>query len=32
LKESIKMENYKSWVQYDAWLGLNIEGMHGYME
>jgi hypothetical protein len=32
LKASIKMENYKSWSQYDAWLGLNIEGMYGYVE
>ena len=32
LKTSIKMENYKSWSQYDAWLGLNIEGMYGYVE
>jgi hypothetical protein len=26
------MENYKNWSQYDEWLGLNIEGMYGYLE
>ncbi len=28
MKESIKMEKYKDFGQYEAWLGLNIEGMY----
>ena len=32
LQESIKMEKYKEWGQYDPWLKLNIEGMYGYIK
>lgn len=28
LKASIKMEKYKDWGQYKAWLPMNIEGLH----
>ncbi len=28
MKESIKLEKYKDWRQYEAWLPLNIEGMY----
>lgn len=28
MKKSIKMEKYKDFEQYEAWLGLNIEGMY----
>ena len=28
LMQEITMEDYKSWGQYDAWLGLNIQGMY----
>ncbi len=28
MKKSIKMEKYKDFGQYEAWLGLNIEGMY----
>ena len=31
LQESIKMEKYKDWGQYDPWLKENIEGMYGYL-
>lgn len=32
LKQSITMSDYKDWGQYDEWLPLNIEGMHGYLK
>lgn len=28
MQASIKLETYKDWGQYDAWLPLNIEGMY----
>ena len=28
MKKSIQMEQYKDFEQYEAWLGLNIEGMY----
>lgn len=28
MKASIKLEKYKDWGQYEAWLPLNIEGMY----
>ena len=28
IKESLKMEKYKDWGQFEAWLPLNIEGMY----
>lgn len=28
MKQSIKLEKYKDWSQYEAWLPLNIEGMY----
>jgi glyoxylase-like metal-dependent hydrolase (beta-lactamase superfamily II) len=28
MKKSIKLDKYKSWGQYEAWLPLNIEGMY----
>ena len=28
LKKSIRMDEYKSWGQYEAWLPLNIEGVY----
>ena len=28
MKESIKLEKYRDWGQYEAWLPLNIEGMY----
>ncbi len=28
MKESIKLEKYRDWRQYEAWLPLNIEGMY----
>ncbi len=28
MKASIKLEKYKGWAQYEAWLPLNIEGMY----
>ncbi len=28
MKESIKLEKYQDWGQYEAWLPLNIEGMY----
>ena len=31
LQESITMEKYKNWGQYEQWLKLNIQGMYGYI-
>jgi glyoxylase-like metal-dependent hydrolase (beta-lactamase superfamily II) len=31
VKKEVTMEKYKTWGQYDAWLGLNIEGVYGYL-
>ena len=28
MKQSIKLEKYRDWAQYEAWLPLNIEGMY----
>lgn len=28
MKQSIKLEKYRGWDQYEAWLPLNIEGMY----
>lgn len=28
MKQSIKLEKYRDWGQYEAWLPLNIEGMY----
>ena len=28
MQKSIKLEKYKDWDRYDAWLPLNIEGVH----
>ena len=32
LKGSIRMDEYKGWDQYEAWLPLNIEGMYRRVE
>lgn len=32
MKAAIKMENYKSWAQYESFLPLNIEGMANYLQ
>lgn len=31
MKQSIKLEKYKDWDQYEAWLPLNIEGMYKHV-
>jgi len=31
MKQSIKLEKYKDWDQYEAWLPLNIEGMYRHV-
>ena len=32
LKKEITMDEYKDWMQYEAWLPLNIEGMASFLE
>ncbi len=29
MRQSLKLEKYRDWKQYEAWLPLNIEGMYG---
>ena len=31
LKQSIKMEKYRTWASYDNWLELNVQGMARYL-
>ena len=31
LKAEIKLEKYKDWMQYEPFLPLNVQGMHGYL-
>jgi glyoxylase-like metal-dependent hydrolase (beta-lactamase superfamily II) len=31
IKQSVKMEKYRSWASYDEWLPLNIEGMYRHL-
>jgi hypothetical protein len=32
LSESIKMEKYQDWANYDSWLKLNIQGMARHLK
>jgi len=31
LKQSVKMEKYRTWAAYDQWRELNVQGMVRYL-